>query len=198
MKRASLYICYYDIGEPLVESQVVSYLKELAGRGYEIHLLTFERRRLSSVEKKTIRGRLEGIGIRWYSRRYHERPSLPATLYDIGAGIIAASQICRRNQIELIHARSHVPAAMALVLKRLFGYRFLFDYRGMLAEEYVDGGHWQQGELKYRLTKRMERAFFREADGFVMLTERIKRDLLRDEPELARKRRRHSDHSMLR
>jgi glycosyltransferase involved in cell wall biosynthesis len=74
---------------------------------------------------------------------------------------------------------------MAWVLKKIYGYKFLFDFRGMLAEEYVDGGHWHEGELKYRLTKGMERAFFREADAFVMLTDRIKRDLTRDEPMLA-------------
>lgn len=184
MERASLYICYYNLDEPLVETQVVAYLKELARRGCRIHLLTFERKRLSREERERHRKRLEDVGIRWHSLRYHSRPSLPATLYDIAAGTVYAARICRRYGIGLVHARSHVPAAMAWALKRLLGVKFLFDFRGMLAEEYVDGGHWREGGLKYGLTKGMERAFFREADALVMLTERIKRDLVRDEQEL--------------
>jgi glycosyltransferase involved in cell wall biosynthesis len=184
MKQAALYICYYHLDEPLVETQVVAYLKELARRGCRIHLLTFERGIVSREQSERHRKRLEQAGIVWHRLRYHGRPSLPATLYDIAAGTICAARICRKYGIGLVHARSHVPAAMAWALKRMLGVKFLFDFRGMLAEEYVDGGHWREGGLKYRLTKGMERAFFRTADAFVMLTERIKRDLVRDEPDL--------------
>jgi glycosyltransferase involved in cell wall biosynthesis len=73
---------------------------------------------------------------------------------------------------------------MALMLKRMLGCRFLFDVRGLLAEEYVDAGNWAKDDLKFRLTKRMERAFFKRADAFVMLTHRIKNELVRREKAL--------------
>jgi len=73
---------------------------------------------------------------------------------------------------------------MALVLKRILGCQVLFDVRGLLAEEYVDAGNWNRGDLKFRLTKRMERAFFKRADAFIMLTERIKQKLTENEPLL--------------
>lgn len=185
MKRAALYICYYQVSEPLVQSQVIAYLRELAASGIEMHLLTFERERLTAEQERNMRTSLAQAGITWYKLRYHQRPSLLATLYDIIVGAMKALLICRKHKIQLIHARSHVPAMMALMFKRLLGYRFLFDMRGLLAEEYVDGGNWTAGELKYRLTKGMERAFFREADAFIMLTERIKHELGTSEPELA-------------
>lgn len=181
MKRRALYICYYDLGEPLVESQVVAYLRQLAKRDYDIHLLTFERNRLSTSQEQIARDGLALVGITWHHLKYHQRPSLPATLFDIFVGTVAAAKICSRHDIEVIHARSHVPAAMAWALKKLFGYAFIFDYRGMLAEEYVDGGHWRENGVKFRLTKAMERRFFRDADAFVMLTNRIKRDLVASE-----------------
>lgn len=184
MKRRALYICYYDLGEPLVESQVVAYLRQLAKRDYDIHLLTFERKRLSTSQAESARDGLARAGITWHHLRYHQRPSLPATLFDIAVGTVAAARICSRHDIEVIHARSHVPAAMAWTLKKLFGYGFIFDYRGMLAEEYVDGGHWREDGIKFRLTKAMERRFFRNADAFVMLTNRIKRDLVASETAL--------------
>jgi glycosyltransferase involved in cell wall biosynthesis len=184
MRPSSLYICYYNITEPLVKTQVVAYLKELAKRGVEIHLLTFEKENLSTEKESLIRGELDQAGIRWHWLRYHQRPSLPATVYDIAVGTIKAFLICRRNRIEFVHARSHVAAAMALWLKKLFGFRFLFDVRGLLAEEYADAGHWRESELKFRLTKKLERVFFRRADAFVMLTHRIKEELTISEPEL--------------
>jgi glycosyltransferase involved in cell wall biosynthesis len=187
MKRTALYLCYYNVGEPLVQSQVIAYLRELAARGIEMHLLTFERERLAEAQRQRFNEALAAAGITWHTLRYHQRPSLPATLYDIALGALKAWRICSKHDIRLIHARSHVPAAMALLLQRCCGYKFLFDVRGLLAEEYVDGGNWRAGDLKFRLTKDMERAFFRRADEFVMLTQRIKDELVATEPALAKR-----------
>jgi glycosyltransferase involved in cell wall biosynthesis len=185
MKRAVLYLCYYHLTEPLVRTQVVAYLEELAKRGVTVHLLTFERERLSRAARAELRRDLAGRGIAWYALRYHAWPSLPATLFDILVGMVMALWLCCRHRIDLLHARSHVAAAMAWPLQRLLGYPLLFDVRGLLAEEYVDAGRWREGELKFRLTKGMERRFFHDADAFVMLTERIKAELTAQEPTLA-------------
>jgi glycosyltransferase involved in cell wall biosynthesis len=184
VRSAALYICYYHIDEPLVQTQVVTYVRELAARGYDMHLLTFERTRPSRAQADHIRAELAAAGIRWHWLRYHKRPSLPATLYDIAAGTLAALVICLRYRICLVHARSHVPAAMASALRVLLGRTFLFDVRGLLADEYSDAGHWRKRGLKYALTKSLERTFFRRADAFVMLTARIKNELLVSEPAL--------------
>jgi len=49
----------------------------------------------------------------------------------------------------------------------------IFDLRGLMAEEYVDANHWQEGGLPYRLTKAAERRILAATDGIVALTERI-------------------------
>lgn len=184
LKRASLYISYFGVTEPLVETQVVAYLAELSRRGVELHLLTFDAQRFEPTEAQAISARLASRGIRWHSLRYHRRPSLPATAYDVLVGAWKAAQICRRHGIGLVHARSHVPAAMASILKFALGCRVLFDLRGLLAEEYADFGHWSRAGLKFALTRRMEKRFYREADAVVMLTHRIKRELLETEEAL--------------
>jgi glycosyltransferase involved in cell wall biosynthesis len=120
--------------------------------------------------------------------RYHQRPSLPATIYDVLAGTRYAKRLARRNRIELVHARSHIPATMALALKRDLGTKMIFDVRGLLAEEYADAGHWRAGSFKYRLTKRMERRAFAASDGVVTLTERIW-EIIRDWDGLRGRRR---------
>ncbi len=185
-KPATLFISYNGLDDPLTHSQVVGYLQDLAARGIEIHLLTFEWL-LSDEQKRQLNAELAQAGITWHSLRYHKRPSFLATLYDIAIGTWKAWRICRKHNIQFIHARNHVTAAMTLLLNRIGGYRWLFDLRGLMAEEYVDGGNWRTGDYKFHLTKRMERAFFRHADEIVMLTERIKNELLKTEPTLARR-----------
>ena len=53
----------------------------------------------------------------------------------------------------------------------------IFDLRGLMAEEYVDAGNWKRGGLPYRLTQRVQGAAIRRADGMVMLTEAVRRQL---------------------
>jgi glycosyltransferase involved in cell wall biosynthesis len=49
----------------------------------------------------------------------------------------------------------------------------IFDVRGLMAEEYVDAGHWRKESTPYHVTKAMERRILAAADGVVTLTERI-------------------------
>jgi glycosyltransferase involved in cell wall biosynthesis len=171
-----LYVCYLSLDDPLVHSQVVAYLEGLAARGHTVHLLTFDTP-LSPTRREELRRDLEERGITWHSRRYHKRPSLPATLYDATAGALAALRIMRRYRLDTVHARNHVPAAMALIVKRVSGSRMIFDLRGLMAEEYVDAGRWKAGGVPYRLTRRVQHAAINRADGMVMLTNAVRRHL---------------------
>jgi glycosyltransferase involved in cell wall biosynthesis len=73
----------------------------------------------------------------------------------------------------MVHARAHIPATIALSLKKQFGIKMIFDIRGLMAEEYVDAEHWKKGGVPYGVTKAMERRALAAADGVVTLTERI-------------------------
>jgi glycosyltransferase involved in cell wall biosynthesis len=170
----SLYICYFGLREPLVQTQVLPYLRELVAGGVAMSLLTFEPQRWDVAEWHQ---RLRAEGIEWLMLPYHKRPTLPATLYDVVRGAFRAAAIVRREHVDLLHARSHVAAAMGALAKGLTGARLIFDVRGFLAEEYVDRGHWRAGGMLYRLTKAAERRLYRAADGVVVLTERVRETL---------------------
>jgi glycosyltransferase involved in cell wall biosynthesis len=176
--RRVLFISYNGMLDPLGQSQVIPYLRALAEVcGVRFTILSFEQGEAFTSEgnerRARLRAQLSQAGIDWHALRYHQRPSLPATAYDINAGTRYAKRLVREQGIEIVHARSHVPAAMALALKKEFGTKMIFDLRGLLAEEYADVGHWRAGSFKYKLTKRMERKFFAAADGVVTLTEAI-------------------------
>jgi glycosyltransferase involved in cell wall biosynthesis len=175
--RSVLYISYNGMLDPLGQSQVIPYLRELSKAGVRFTLLSFERS-VAWTDQGILRcaklkRELAAEGIEWHWLRYHKRFSLPATVYDVLAGTRYARGLVRRNSIEIVHARSHIPATIALSLKQDFGLKMIFDVRGLLAEEYADAGHWQKGSPRYRLTKRMESRCLAAADGVVTLTERI-------------------------
>lgn len=176
----SLYICYYPLTDPLVQTQVVAYLSGLARRGHTVHLLTFESEKLSARRKNEMRRGLKREGIIWHALRYHKRPTVPATLFDVACGILVGLRLMRRHNLECVHARAHVPAAMGLALKYLLGTRLLFDIRGLMAEEYEDAGRWERQGLPFRAAKKIEGKAIEQANGLVVLTERARRVLFQD------------------
>lgn len=175
--RRVLYISYNGMLDPLGQSQVIPYLKELSRAGVQFTLLSFERPDAytrEGIERcEELRRELATSGIDWHWLRYHKTPTLPATSYDVLAGIRYGSRLMRRKQIEMVHARSHIPATIALRLKRRFDVKMIFDVRGLMADEYVDAGHWQKDSIPYRITKAVEGRALASADGVVTLTERI-------------------------
>lgn len=175
--RRVLFVSYNGMLDPLGQSQVLPYLRELGKRGVRITLLSFERAAAFSGEGQQRRADLSrslaAEEIDWHYLRYHQTPSLPATMFDVANGIRLARKLIKEKQIELVHARSHIPATIGLALKRQLGIKLIFDLRGLLADEYLDAGHWQQGSIPFRLTKALEQRALAAADGIVTLTERI-------------------------
>jgi len=172
-----LYISYNGMLDPLGQSQVIPYLKELAKLGLEFTLVSFERPQAFTAEGlkrcQELQQELALSKIDWHKLRYHKTPSLPATAYDVIAGIRYCAPLVRKRKIELVHARSHIPATIAWRLKQRFGVKMIFDLRGLMADEYVDAGHWRKDSVRYQLTKGAERRALTAADGVVTLTERI-------------------------
>jgi glycosyltransferase involved in cell wall biosynthesis len=177
MPLRTLYICYFGLRQPLVQTQVLPYLRQLSRSGIKVHLLTFEPELSKNWNAEQINARqaqLDGEGIRWFHLPYHKSPSLPATLYDIFAGARFAVNLARRESIDVLHARAHVPMAMALLALRIRPFKLIFDIRGLMAEEYLDSGIWKEQSLPFRLVKRLERAGIERADQIVVLTERMR------------------------
>jgi len=175
----SLYICYFGANQPLVQTQVIPYLRELVKGGHEMSLLTFEP---GEVDEKTVREELAADGIAWHWLRYHKRPSVPATMFDIANGARFIRKLNAERAFDMLHARSHVPMMMAALTSKFSTRRprLLFDIRGFLPEEYVDAGVWSEGGAIYRWVKRIEARLMKGADGFVVLTEEA-REIIEDQ-----------------
>lgn len=173
-KISTLYVCYQTIRDPLTYSQVVVYLEGLAMSGYRVFLLTFEKDLSDKEYLEKTRQELAEKNITWFYLKYHKRPTVPATLYDVAMGIRAGRKLVKKHDIKLIHARSHIPAMIGLGLKKLTGCKILIDYRGLIAEEYIDSGIWKKDGYIIRAFKWMERKNFNATDGVVVVTHKAK------------------------
>jgi glycosyltransferase involved in cell wall biosynthesis len=121
--------------------------------------------------REALTAAVRAAGLHWVPLRYHQRPSAPATAYDLAVGLLVCSALCRRHGVRLVHARSYVPAVLAVILQRVFGTRFVFDMRGFWADERVEAGLWPTGSRMYRAAKWFERRFLEHADVVVSLTQ---------------------------
>src|SRR3989441_7022659 len=90
----TLYVCYFGLREPLVQTQVLPYLRQLKSGDLQVSLLTFEPRlkgTRSADEIAKQRESLNAEGISWHYLKYHKWPSLPATIYDMAVGACVIS-----------------------------------------------------------------------------------------------------------
>lgn len=187
MKRHKvLYITYDGVLEPVVQSQVTSYIKGLSKRGFEIFLLSFEKRhnlrQADSVSNMI--SELRNNGITWYRLPYHAHPKVLSTFLDALVGFIFASFVVYKKKIGIIHARAEVPAAISLPLSRIFKTKFIFDRRGIMAHDYIEGGMWPRNSLFtkiiFGLVNNLDKKFVLFSDYVVVLTRRIEQILKND------------------
>ena len=173
-----LYVSYDGMLEPLGQSQVLAYL-ELLAADHRIFLVSFEKARdwNDAPRRARIQSRLDAAGIEWHPRRYHKAPTAIATTWDICTGIVIGIWLVLKYRLNIVHARSYVPAVMALAVKRVTRARFLFDMRGFWADERVDGGIWLQDGWLFRLAKWFERRFLLATDHVVSLTDAAAREI---------------------
>lgn len=169
-----LYLSYDGMADPLGGSQVLPYLKQLSARGHRFWLVSCEKPEAGERAWERVRNACDEAGISWHPLRYHKRPPVLSTVWDIMAMKRSASRLQRRIGFDLVHCRSYVPALVGLEMKRRDGIPFLFDMRGFWPEERLEGGGWSRSPLlrsAYRYFKDRERDFFREADAIVSLTD---------------------------
>jgi len=167
----TLYLTRNGLLEPLGQSQVLAYLRGLS-RHYAITLITYEKdedardtARVEAAQRECL-----ALGIRWLPQRYRSRPKLLAPALSMLRMLWLAVREVRRSKARLIHARSYIPAAAAMVAGRLTNVPFIFDMRALWPEELITAGRLRRGSLLHRVIVAAERACLRNAAGVVSLT----------------------------
>lgn len=171
--RRVLYLTRNGLREPLGQSQIFPYLRGLSS-GFAITLISFEKPGDWDDQEACgqLRQQCGQMGMRWIPLRFRAQPRPWAPALAIPQlGLVALTQWRHRQKPALVHARSYVPAAIALLLHRLTGVPFIFDMRALWPEELITAGHLRRGSLLHRALQRLERLCLKEASGVVSLTQ---------------------------
>ncbi|MFH1888971.1 MAG: glycosyltransferase [Candidatus Omnitrophota bacterium] len=182
-----LYISYDSALEPIPQSQVIPYLRELSRDGYIFHWLSFDKPHLFRRENRREELRLELLkdGITWLSLDYYRWPYLPAKAFNIICGIVVAVFYILKEDIAVVHCRSEVASVIGCIVSRLFGKKMIYDRRGFMAEDYVEGGMWKSREsFLYRAMIWADNKLLVSSDRVVVLTNKMKEWLVDNRPSL--------------
>ena len=95
---------------------------------------------------------------------------MSGTIRQIIQTIGLGSKIIKEYNIDIIHARSMIPATMGLILKKIHGVKLLFDIRGFAIDEKVDSGRLQKSSLLYGILKKLDNYLYKASDHIVTLT----------------------------
>ena len=166
-----LYLTRSGLLEPLGQSQVFGYLRGLS-RDHTITLITYEKPEdwADSACMARARGECERYGIRWLPQRFRYRPRIIAPALSMVRMAWLACREVRSGRAEMIHARSYIPAAVALAVHRLTGVPFIFDMRALWPEELITAGRLKRGSFLHRAISWIERVCLARASAVVSLT----------------------------
>jgi glycosyltransferase involved in cell wall biosynthesis len=168
-----LYVSYDGLLEPLGAAQVLPYVEGLARHGFEIGVLSFEKpgHLANGSRCEALASRLFLNGVSWRARRYHQRPTVSATLLDVAVGaaeILRWSRCCPAARI--LHLRGYVPGLMALVGGRFHGAKLVFDTRSFMVDERIESGMWAARSAVARAARAIERRLLSTADAVVVVS----------------------------
>lgn len=168
----TLYLTRNGLLEPLGQSQVIPYLRGLSS-DYAITLITYEKAEDWADEEAVAQARADcrAHGISWLPQIFRPRPKVIAPALSMMRMVWLLRREVRRRGIRLIHARSYIPAAVALAVHRTTGVPFIFDMRALWPEELITAGRLRRGSRLHRFIEAAERACLKHAAGVVSLTE---------------------------
>lgn len=186
----TIYVTRNGLLEPLGQSQVLAYLRGLS-RDYRITLITYEKDadRADADRMAAVRAECERLGIRWLPQRFRPRPRVIAPALSMLRMVWLVRREAKGEGARLIHARSYIPAAVAMIAGRMTGVPFVFDMRALWPEELITAGRLRRGSLLHRAIVAAERACLRRAAAVVSLTQAAVDHLRATYPEDLRRQR---------
>ena len=168
-----LYVVYWGALEPLGRTLVLPAVARLAAAGVDLTLVTFDKP-ADWVEPAVaeVRAELARANVSWIPLRYHKRPKIPATAFDLAAGVLCGWTAGRGKRFDVVHARTFAGGLIGLALAPLVGAKLVYHNEGFYPDEQVDGGVWRAGSLPHRVARALERRLYDHADGIIAMSRR--------------------------
>lgn len=167
----SLYLTRNGLLEPLGQSQVFSYLRGLS-RHYNLTVISYEKSEdwAEADRVDAMRAECKRLGIRWLPQRFLPYPRVIAPALSMMRMTWLVARELRTQGVRIVHARSYIPAAVAMVVGWAYSVPFIFDMRALWPEELITAGRIRRGSILHRLMIASERACLRWSGAVVSLT----------------------------
>lgn len=169
-----LYLSYDGMTDSLGQSQVLPYLKGLTPKGFQFHIISFEKEERFEKFRDQIQQICDDAGIIWHPLSYTKKPPLLSTIYDVRRMRSLARKLHKQLDFKIVHCRSYLSALVGMKMQKDLGIKFLFDMRGFWADERVEGNIWSLSnpvfKTVYDYFKKKEKQYFLKANHIVSLT----------------------------
>ena len=178
-KLNHLFLTYDGLMDPLGKSQIIPYLKSISNSQRKINVISFEKINNIQVKKiKTIKLDLLKNNIAWKYKKFSNNYGKIGKIYDLFKMFLSSLLLIKKNNIKIIHCRSHIPALAGFFLKKILKIKLIFDFRGLWIEERFDYKIWNKKNLLNILYSKIFKYFeiniLNNSDYIVCLTNSIK------------------------
>jgi glycosyltransferase involved in cell wall biosynthesis len=178
MKRSILVITFEGLSSPVFQNQFIPTALVLS-REYRFSVISVEKN--SRQNRRMIvqqREMLKRHGIMTFPLPSIWLPlklSLPINVIMVSL-VAFAMLICKK--VNAIHIRRYDSITIAL-LARMFGWRIIFDPRGLFVDEKIQSGTWRRSELKIRVFRYFEKKILEKCDAVIAFSKPYRRYLER-------------------
>ncbi|MGA9407700.1 MAG: glycosyltransferase family 4 protein [Bacteroidota bacterium] len=174
-----LFINDGSLLNPILRSQGIPQLLYLAGKGYDVYMLSVDPR--EEKNKSSDRDKLiDQYGDKIHFLFYHPFSSkiLKVSIQILVFGQLKVFYYIVRHRINIVHARSYLPAILGLFAKMFLGTKFIFDMRGLMVDEYISKGIWVDSSVLVKVMRFFEKRCILSADEIVVVSEKFREYVL--------------------
>lgn len=172
-----LYVSWDGEAQSYMESLFLPLFSATQREGLSWHVCQFSWAAPEQLERTRLAAQARGIGYTHFPVIRKPQPLATGAMISLGAKAI--SRLIQEEQIDVVFARSIIPAAMGMLATwHRRETRFAFDADGFMADERVDFGSWRADGPMYRLFRDIEAQAVRRASGVMVRTTQAKQILI--------------------
>lgn len=160
-------------------SQIIPYILGLnQNKDYNFTIISFEKK----VIPNSLIELISRNNIKWYRLKFTPKYFFLLKLLDLMKIIFFPLLVIFFSKIDLVHCRGQLPALPGLIAKKILNKKFIFDCRGLWADERLDNESWDKKNyihnFTYNFFKKLENLFFKFSDHNVVLTLKLRNSLI--------------------
>jgi glycosyltransferase involved in cell wall biosynthesis len=173
-----LFIADSSLTNPILHSQGIPLISSISDDNNKSVIISFETKETIKKSKEIIKGLTSKVIFYPIVLRFNKL--LLGGTSNIIWGLITAIKVIKRNNISVIHARSLLPAIIALLLKivSFSNIKFIYDNRGLLIDEEIYRGNWKESSIRVRIIRLIEYYVLLKADNIVVVSSKFRDYLL--------------------